>query len=261
MRKLARDGPVELIDYIHILRRRWILIALVMIACVGGAVAATKLTTPTYQATSRLIISGYPVVTSVDEVASSQLAAQRATAFAQIISAAPTVQAALKEAEAQGGPFEPSGYPSVSASADGTDPFITVDVTDTDPRRAQAVANAFPIVLPSVLGQLGSPQRRPTRSTCSKPQASRQSRSPPTRENLIIGLALGVVLGVAAAFVVEALDRRLKDSADVEAASGLTALGVVPFEIPKEPIPARTRPRSARRRGVPTSTDEPHVRL
>ena len=151
---------MELIDYIQILRRRWILIALVMIACVGGAVAATKFTTPTYQATSRLIISGSSAVSASDETA-SQVAAQRATAFAQIISTGPAVQAALKEAEAKGGPFEPSAYPSVSASADGTDPFITVDVTDTDPRQAQAVANAFLIVLPSVLQQLEQPTTTP----------------------------------------------------------------------------------------------------
>ena len=54
------------------------------------------------------------------------------------------------------------------------------------------------------------------------------------------------MLGVAAAFVVETLDRRLKDSADVEAASGLTALGVVPFEMPAEPIPAKSQPNSVR---------------
>ena len=125
---------MELIDYIQILRRRWILIALVIIACVGGAVAATKFTTPTYQATSRLIVSGSSPVSASDGTA-SQVAAQRATAFAQIISTQTAVQAALKEAEARSGPFEPSAYPSVSASADGINPFITVDVSDTDPAR------------------------------------------------------------------------------------------------------------------------------
>ena len=55
---MARSDFVELIDYIYILRRRWLLIALVMIVCVGGAAIATKLATPKYQATSRLIVNG-----------------------------------------------------------------------------------------------------------------------------------------------------------------------------------------------------------
>jgi len=209
-------------------------------------VAATKLTTPTYQATSRLIVSGSSAVSASDQTV-SQVAAQRATEFAQIISTTPAVQAALKEAEAKAGPFEPSGYPSVSASADGTDPFITIDVTDTDPLRAQAVANAFPRVLPSVLRQLEQPATTPHEiDMLVAAGLPTKPTSPNPRENLILGLALGLVLGVAATFVMEALDRRLKDSADVEAASGLTVLGVVPFEMPKEPIPAKTHPRSVR---------------
>jgi tyrosine-protein kinase len=168
-------------------------------------------------------------------------------AFAQIVSTAPAVQAALKEAEANAGPFEPSGYPSVSASADGTDPFITVAVADTDPRRAQAVANAFPVVLPRVLQQLQQPQTTPHEIDMLQAAGlPTKPASPKPKQNLIIGGALGLVLGIAAASVLETLDRRLKDSADVEAASELTSLGIVPFEMPKEQIPAATHPKSIR---------------
>ena len=76
---------MELIDYVHILRRRWALMVLVLIACVGGAAVATKLATPTYQATSKLLVSGSSSLADTNEIVADQLAAERASSFAEII--------------------------------------------------------------------------------------------------------------------------------------------------------------------------------
>jgi polysaccharide biosynthesis transport protein len=48
------------------------------------------------------------------------------------------------------------------------------------------------------------------------------------RRNLILGVLLGALLGVTLAFLVEALDRRVRSEEEVEAALGLPLLGRVP---------------------------------
>jgi receptor protein-tyrosine kinase len=237
---------VELIDYVRIVRRRWLTIFLVLIACVGGAAVATKLTTPKYQASTQLVVNGSSSVSAIDEVTTRELAEERAVAFAQIAATGPAVQAALNQAQAAEGPFSRSGFPSVSASASGTNPFIEITVTDSDARRAQAVANAFVEVLPQVLQQLDQPIGPNEIEVLDRAGYPTSPSSPRPFRNLIIGLALGIVLGGGAALVQDSLDRRLKDSEDVENATGMTVLGVVPYEMPRELIPAATHPMSVR---------------
>jgi polysaccharide biosynthesis transport protein len=238
---------VELIDYVRILRRRWILIALILLACVAGAVLATKLTTPLYQTSARLIVNDSSTAGGVDEITGSQLADERAARFAQIIPTQPAVQAAMQQAQKTDGPFSGTGSPTVTASSSETSPFVTITVTDTDPRRAQAVANAVAIILPKVLIGLNQPATSAHEINVLNTAAYPTSpTSPKPLQNVLIGIALGLVLGAGAALILESLDRRLKDSDDVEAATGLTVLGVVPYEMPGEPIPAETHPMSVR---------------
>ena len=107
------------------------------------------------------------------------------------------------------------------------------------------VANSVAVVLPNVLKELQQPPAAPHEIALLQPAGIPSTpASPKPKENLIIGLALGLVLGCGAALVVESLDRRLKDSADVEKASGLTALGIVPLWMPNEPVPTENYPRS-----------------
>jgi capsular exopolysaccharide synthesis family protein len=238
---------VELIDYLHVVRRRMVLILVVVVACVAGAGIATAFQTTTYRTSVRLIVSGASSVSSVDEISRRELAVQRAVAFAQIATTAPAVTAATSAASASG-PFKPCASPAVSAGADGTDPFLTVTVTDCDPQQAAAVANAYVAVLPKVLKDLEQVTAAVPEEIASLGPAPVPTSpySPRLLRNLLIGLIVGLALGGVAAFVREGLDRRLRDSDEVEGATGSTILGVIPTELDGVRTPVLTHPMSAR---------------
>jgi polysaccharide biosynthesis transport protein len=241
---------VELLDYLHVVRRRMVLILVIVVGCVAGAGIATAFQPTTYQTSARLIVSGASSVSSVDEISRRELAVQRAVAFSQIATTGPAVTAAINSASAAG-PFKPCASPSVSSGADGTDPFLTVTVTDCDPRQAAAVANAYVKILPTVLKSLDQVNAAVPEEVSSLGAAPVPTSpfSPRLLRNLLIGLIIGLGLGAVAAFVREGLDRRLRDSDEVEDATGSSILGVIPTELDGVRTPVLTHPMSARAEG------------
>ena len=237
---------MQLKDYVAILRRRWLLIVILVVACTAGAGYASERQTPTYSTTAQLIVNGSSSLSASDELATRQLADERAVAFAQIASTGPALQAALQLAQQVAGPFSATGGPSASASASGKDPFLYVRVTDTDPRRAEAVANAYVKILPGTIqkleqGTTATPEEIAVVSPAGLPSATKH-----LKRNLAVGIAIGIVLGIAVALLLEALDRRLRDASQVEDAAGLPILATVPYELSKEGVPTISSPMSVR---------------
>lgn len=157
---------------------------------------------------------------------------------------------------------------AVSASLQGESNVVSVSATSTSPRRAAAIANTFTLsfineqrtsdqttvqsaidLVEQQYTALTRPQRltpqgqslldhleslkilktmQNNTSLVQPATAPRAPSSPKTLRNTILGLALGLLLGMFLAFVLERIDRRLREPRDVEEAFGLPTLGIIP---------------------------------
>ena len=252
-------------DYLHVLRVSWL--AIVAVTATGGAVAyvVSQRQDTRYEAsalmafedeTRELSLLGFPVSA---QVAPDQLPSTRAQAINDL-DVAQAVRANLKSKSS-------AAELAAGIRAGVTDAgLVQVTARDGDPTRALTLANAFAreardranadarrrfaVAAREVkarIKRLGDGARAvPLRGvltdqlarlvflrTSSEPaQIIRRARGvvedgPEPARDTGIGLALGLVLAIVAAFVRDALDRRLRGTQAIEARLGIPLLGRV----------------------------------
>jgi capsular exopolysaccharide synthesis family protein len=227
-------------DYLRILARSWLIIIITVIAGGMGGYWVYHSKTPVYQSSVQMIVSGSGS-RPADEIASGQLATERALALSQVAGTAPAIDAAKRAA----------GYPdaaiSVNATAGNNGPFLAVSVAGQSPAEVQAIADEFARTLPATIVRLEGPTNSGIRISDLAP-ASLPSKpvSPNIRRDTGFGLLVGLLVGIVIAIAREALDRTVRDSDDVAEMTDLTILGTVPRDLSKTPLPAMSSPRSAR---------------
>lgn len=227
---------MDIADYLGIARRRWWIVAVAVVVCALSAGLFTLVQPKVYTATVRLLIPA-----SAQTAAARTEAAGAATAYAELAMTTPAIEQAKTAA---GGITVPV---TVQVTADGASPFIDISVSSTDPMTATRVANAYSQSLPTIVSGLEGEGIAAPRFTVLQPALVPTSpTSPDPVRNVLIGLALGLVLGVMLALLREALDGRVRDGVQLERAAGATLLGLVPKEFGKVPLPAHNRPKSRR---------------
>lgn len=232
---------METIQYLRALGRSWFIVIITLIAGGAGGYFVYDRETPLYQSSVRMIVAGTGNGDVRDEVTARVLATQRAAALSQVAATAPAVKAAATKAG------YPAASPSVTSTADEKGPFINVKVVDTDPARAKAIADSFAATLPTTLVKLEGRTDTTVSVTNLAPASTPVDPvSPKLVNDLALGLAAGLVLGIAIALLREVADRTIRDTDEVERITDLTVLGTVPRDSLKSPLPANSKPRSAR---------------
>jgi len=222
------------------LRRAWWLPALGALLGVGAAAVVNATSPVTYQARVQQFVSIADGGDSTSTILSgSQFTLQRVKSYTQIATSAQVLQPVVREQRL------PVSVADLAARVRVTNPLDTVlvelTVTDSDPRRAAAVANAVSVQLARVVQAIESPQGggpAPVKLTVTQPATvPSEPVSPRTGLNLALGLLVGLALGAGTALLREQLDTSVGSAQDVEALTGAVPLGLVPFD-----ATARTHP-------------------
>ncbi|HVS85875.1 MAG TPA: hypothetical protein VHD91_09600 [Gaiellaceae bacterium] len=254
---------MTLAGYLRVLRRRkWIvLVALVLAPCAAYFVASREAVR--YQATAEVLLGGQSVTTTggSSQVSFGPTSSQLTVTMARLPAVAKMAANRLG-ADSQVTPTAILGQTAVGVSPDGT--LLWVSATTGDALDAQRIANAYAHAFiayqaanqnASVAAARRSLERRLTKTpsgavhdsisnaleSLDVAQALRvggsrvfQAAGPggelPShiRRNTAIGGAIGLVIGLALAFLFEALDTRIRTSDAVEEQLGLPLLASLP---------------------------------
>ena len=224
---------MEIHDYLRILQARWKIIAIAVVVGILGALGVSLLTTPVYQATTRLFVSTSSG-DSVNEIYQGNLfLQQRVASYTRLLTGNTLAQRTL---DAMDNPGMTAGElaRNVRATAAVDTVLIDVKVSDESPARARDLANTLSDQFVTMVRSSETPEngQEPSVRVVVEQHAATPSKpvSPRTERNLAIGLAVGLMLGIGLAVLRDRLDNTVKDRTTMEDIVGAGVVGNIPLD-------------------------------
>lgn len=238
-------------DCMRIVRERWRVILAMVLVVVGAAGAVWYLRPSEYTAKVTLYVSAQNADTTQSAYQGAQLSQQRVTSYVELVTSTRVVEEVARQLGLGDPPADLAERITASSNPDSV--LIDVAVVDRSPQRSADIANAVAQRFAALVDEL----ERPTVVGARPSVAVRvvQPAAAPLRpsssglpEMLLVGLLAGVVLGVGAALVRNALDTSVTSPSQLRDAVRAPNLGTVTFDaqVPKRPLTLHEDPQSPR---------------
>ncbi|WP_006247010.1 polysaccharide biosynthesis tyrosine autokinase [Mycolicibacterium tusciae] len=229
-------------DILKLLRARWVIILATTALVVLGAAAVNFLTTPLYQATTRLFVSTTSGTSASEIYQGNRFSQERVVSYTQLVMGETLAQRTIDklglDTDAK------ALQANVTASSKLDTVLIDVAVVDESPVRARDIADALSDEFVVMVRELETPETGmpPDARVIVEQRASIPTVpvSPKTTRNLAVGLALGVLLGVGLAFLRDLLDNTVKDRTNLEEITGVSVVGSIPLDKERRKNPAKS---------------------
>lgn len=241
---------MSLSHYLRVLTKRWWIIALGLLTGIGLAYSYNTVSVPLYESQTRLFVSTISAGSTSELLQSTAFGQQRVRSYADVVSSPLVLQPVIDDLglDVSAGALGRQ----VSAEVPLNTVIIVVTVTNTDPQTAQDIAARIGQELEAVVSTLEPSQTggvAPVKLSTIQPAALPLApSSPQVFQNLAIGSLAGIILGLAIAFLIEALDTRIRNDATLLAVHQAPVLGRFAFDssVKRRPLLVHTEPGSPR---------------
>ncbi|WP_062304420.1 polysaccharide biosynthesis tyrosine autokinase [Demequina subtropica] len=223
---------MELRDYLVVLRRRWIAIALCTVLVGGLAFVWVSMQPRVYSASSTVIVTPTVSWAAGNGSVAEDYAKTRIGSYAVV---AKSDQVALYASEQEGLSGDPYALGArVSVTNPGDTALLRFTATGATPESARRLAEVWVEGTTLAINEIESTAQdgdaAVTVTTLEAPRLPMFASSPKPKQSVAVGLVLGLVLGIAYAFVRASLDRRVRTREDVEKAVGAPVVGILPWD-------------------------------
>lgn len=215
---------MEFKDYIRILRRRGWLIILLAVLTAGAAFAFSKMQTPVYEASARLLITSRP------DFGQTQAARELRRDFATYLRSSLRAADVIEELQLDMTPFELLGDAEIAAGT--SENVVQVTVENTNPELAKQIARTWAEQLIIWRDEQNAALREEDRikaQLLDEPTVALDR--PLTTINTAAGGVFGALLGVVVIFLLEWIESGVvRRPEDVERYLDIPVVGTIPHQ-------------------------------
>jgi len=242
--------PVHLRDYLRILQRNWLIIAMITLVSVGTAAAYSIAQSPLYEASTKVFVSTQSSGTVSELQQGNSFTQQAVKSYADLV----TTPIVLDPVIEQYGLDQTAAEFAENVTATAPLDTVIIEVTVKDrsgadaATLANAVAESFSTAVAGLVPESADGTAQVQISTVQSATTPLRPSSPNVPLNLVGGLFAGLLVGLGTTILRQALDNRVRSLRDVELLTTTPILGGISYD-PKaaaRPLVVRDEPRSPR---------------
>lgn len=223
------EETIELRELFEIiLKRKWLIIAITLLALIIGSVYSVYMVTPMYKSDTTLMVNGSKGLSASDiaasfDLGSINLSQKLVVTYGEIVKSRIVMEQVIERLELDLTYAELMG--KTTSQQVGSTEILRISVEDQNPEQAALIANTISDVFVKEVMRILKVNNV---ETIDMAIASENPFNIKTMLNIAIAAVLGLMSSVFLSFLMEYMDQTIKTEKDVEKHLGLPVIGVIP---------------------------------